>query len=180
MKKKFPWALEWFFEAPLLENVWILKDHYKNLCNRLNSINANDIDSSLFPNCMPDPNRWFLNKNQFNYKWIKNFFFVYKQGHACMILATRSARERSDRDLIQTHHCESKVFFSSSREALSMTSEELRVEIKLYTSWGLWNVYVTATREYFLLFSGGRIFFWVGWVGRTNDEESSYCNLKKS
>lgn len=136
MKKRFSWAMEWFFEseAPPLENVWILKDHYKNLCDRLNSINANEIDSSLFPNCMLDPNRWSLNKNQFNYEWIRNFLFVYKQGHACMILATRSTRDRSGRDLIQTHHCESKVYISSSREALSVTFGELRMEIKLYMS----------------------------------------------
>ena len=76
-----------------------------------------------------------------------------------MILATRSARDRSSRDLIQTHHCESKVFISSSREALPVTSGELRMEIKLSMSWGLWNVYEAATQEYFLLFSGGRIFF---------------------
>lgn len=78
--------------------------------------------------------------------------FVYKQGHACMILATRSARDRSGRDLIQTHHCESKVFISSSREALSMTSGELRMEIKLYMSCGLWNVYEAAIRSIFSSF----------------------------
>ena len=51
-----------------------------------------------------------------------------------MILATRSTRDRSGRDLIQTHHCESKVYISSSREALSVTFGELRMEIKLYMS----------------------------------------------
>lgn len=123
---------------------------------------------------MPDPKRWLPNRNQFNYKWIRNVLFAYKQGrHARVLLSTRNAKERSDRDLIQTHHCESKASFSSSREALSMTSRELIAEIQLYTSWGLWKVCMAVTQELWFLrfvpFSGERIFLWVGWVGRRSD-----------
>ena len=128
---------------------------------------------------MPDPKRWLPNKNQFNYKWIRNFLFAYKQGrHACLLLSTRSAKERSYRDLIQTHHCVSKVFFISSREALSMTSGELITEIQLYTSWGLWKVCIAVTQElwflHFALFSGEIIFFvsMLGW----KEEWCSYNN----
>lgn len=132
----------------------------------------------LYTNSAPDPNRWLsIKKKKVQITNELGTSSIFEQGHAWKLLSTRKARERSERDLIHTHHCESKAFFSSSREVLSMTYEGRTGSRKLSTSWGLWKIYVSVTQVlqflHFPLSSGERM--WAVWVERRCDGEGLFA-----